>query len=113
LRPFRQSIRRIGEPDCAIGFHHDIIRRVELLAFERIDEHRDRSIFLGSRHAPRGVLATNQPAFTVERVAIGTMRVSTKRRETALLFPALELIRWNIAEDKKPAWHPHRSLDEL
>ena len=40
---------RIGEPDRAVGFHHHVVRRIELLALVAVGEHGDRAVILGAR----------------------------------------------------------------
>jgi hypothetical protein len=38
------AVGRIGEPDRAVGFHHDIIGRVQLLAVPAVGQNRPRSV---------------------------------------------------------------------
>ena len=47
----------IGEPDRVVGFDHHVIRRVERLAIELVDQHRDAAVVLRAREAARVVLA--------------------------------------------------------
>ena len=42
---------RIGEPDGAVGLHDHVVRAIEPLAVEPIDQHRDGAVILGARDA--------------------------------------------------------------
>ena len=70
----KDPVRRIGEPDRAVGRHDDVIRGVEPLALEAIHDRRPRPVRLVARHAPRAVLAGKDPRVLVERVAVREIR---------------------------------------
>src|SRR2546429_7007039 len=62
----------IGEPDGAVGFHHDVVRRVQPLALELVGEHGDFSVLLGARDAAGGRMLTgDEPALAVAALARG------------------------------------------
>src|SRR5690606_11786361 len=63
-----QTERRIGEPDAVVGFHDDVVRRVEALALEAIGENGDRPVVLGAGDATPPMLAGHEPALAVARV---------------------------------------------
>ena len=65
---------RIGEPDRIVRFHDHVIRRIEPLALVAVDEHRDRAVIFGARHAPSAMLAGDEPSLPVARIAIGEVR---------------------------------------
>ena len=65
------AVGRIGEPDRIVGLHHRVVRRVEALALPLVGEHGDRAVMLGARDAPGQVLAGDEPALVVDRVAVG------------------------------------------
>ena len=75
--------RRIGEPDRVVGLHHDVVRRVERLAVELVDQHRDGAVVLGAGDAAAVVLAGDQPALAVAGVAVGIVRRLADRRSLA------------------------------
>src|SRR5262245_36585761 len=65
--------RWIGEPDRVIGFDGHVIRRIESFALEPVHQHGDRPIVFGARDAARLVLAADEAALAVARVAIGVV----------------------------------------
>src|SRR5262249_16731291 len=63
--------RRIREPDRAVGFDYDVVRGIERLPVELVYQHRDGAVIFGTRHAPGVVLAGDEAALAVARVAVG------------------------------------------
>jgi len=66
----KQAEHRIGEPDRAVGFHDDVIRRIQLLAVKGVHQHRNRTVIFGPGHAPPAMLAGDQPALAVAGIAV-------------------------------------------
>ena len=59
---------------AAVGCADDVVGRVEALAVEAVGQHGDAAVVLGARDAARQVLAGDQPALAVARVAVGVVR---------------------------------------
>src|SRR5262249_7877553 len=62
--------RRIGEPDRVVGLNPDVVWRIERLAIELVDQHRDAAVVFGARQPPRIVLASDEPALAVTRESV-------------------------------------------
>ena len=59
----RNAIARIGEPHRPVGLHHDVVRRVQRLAIESIEQHGDRPVVLGaSDPTPEVLTGSTGPA---------------------------------------------------
>ena len=67
------AVAGVGEPDAAVRVHNDVVGRVEALALETVHEHGDRAVVLGSCHAPRAMLAGDEAALPVARIAVGVV----------------------------------------
>ena len=63
----------VGEPDRTVGFHYDVVRRVQPPTVEAIGEDRDRTVDLGAGNAPPAMLAGDEPALQVAGIAVGVM----------------------------------------
>ena len=59
---------------AAVALAHDVVGRVQLLAVVAVGQHGDVAVVLGARDAPRQVLAGDQPALPIARVAVGEVR---------------------------------------
>ena len=93
-----QAERRIGEPDRAVRLHHDVVRRVQLLALIAVGQHGDRAVILGADHAPAAMLAGDQAALTVARVAVGVVGGLAEDADRAgLFFPLQDAVVGNVA----------------
>src|ERR1700754_4752941 len=89
---------RVGEPDRAIRFDDDIVRRIETSALIAVCEYRNRAVVLGARDSACLVLAGNEPAFVVARVAVRVVRRLTKCRDrTGRAIPAQDAVVRYIA----------------
>ena len=89
---------RIGEPDRAVRFHHDIVRRIEPLALEAVADHRDGPVIFGAGDAAREMLAGHQPALAVAGIAVGVVRRLAEKTDGAgLLVPAADAIARHVA----------------
>ena len=93
------AVARVGEPDRAVGGHHHVVRRVQLLALEAVDEDGDRAVGLGAGHPARVVLAGDEPALAVARVAV---RVVRGRAEDADVPVLLEPAHHAVVRDVAP-----------
>src|SRR5690606_37314186 len=88
-----QAERRISEPDAAVRLHYDIVRRIELLAVEAIGEHRDATVILGAGDTPATVLAGNEPAIAITRVAVRVVGgLAIDGRDARFLVPAHDAV---------------------
>src|SRR6185503_9351392 len=89
---------RIGEPDRAIRLHHHVVGRVEPLAVEAVDQHRNGPVVLGARDAASAVRAADQAPLTVARVAVGEVGgLAVDADGTCLLLPLEDAIVGDIA----------------
>src|SRR5690606_21161120 len=57
--------RRIGEPDRAVGFHHDVVRAVELHALPALGERLPCAVLLAPEHRAPTPAGDEQPAFAI------------------------------------------------
>src|SRR5208337_1885348 len=64
------SINRVGEPDRAIGFHDDIVRRVQALTAVPLHQDRDPAVIFGAVQAPAAMRAHYEAALPVARLPI-------------------------------------------
>src|SRR5262249_45174581 len=111
------AVRRIGEPDTAIGMHNDVVRRIQRLAFELLRDDGNRAIRLIARDAPAAVLARKLTPFVVERIAVAVPGRIAKRRDTTVVFDPSQLnVIGNVTPDKKSSgavpcrpFGPHRA----
>ena len=62
LAVVEDPVRRIGEPDRAVGGDDDVVRRVEPPALEPVDDGRARAVGLVARDAPRARARRRGPA---------------------------------------------------
>ena len=72
------AVGRIGEPDRAIGGHHNIVRRIEPLAVVLVRNDGDGSVELGAGDASGAVFAGHEPPLRIDRVAVGIVRRLTE-----------------------------------
>src|SRR6185437_415230 len=63
-------VGRVGEPDRAIRFDHDIVGRIQSTPLILIGEGGDRAIVLGPADASCKVLAGDEPSLAVDRIAV-------------------------------------------
>src|SRR5262249_47258457 len=106
------AVDGIGEPDRVVGFHHDIVRRVEPLLLEPVDQHRDRSVVFRARNPSPGVLAGEEPALPIARKTVGLVRQFAKDADLpGLLIPTGDAIERGIGPQEIAAIaEPDRSL---
>src|SRR3954451_2567720 len=115
------AVGRIGEPDPAVGSYDDVVRAVEALALEAVRDHADRAVVLGAGDAPVAVLARDETAFAVDRVAV---RIARRRPEHAgragRLVEAQHAVVRDVAPDERTlrrevggAFGPAAALVEL
>src|SRR5438445_5696232 len=104
--------RRIGEPDRAVRLAHDVVRRVKRLAVVALGDHADGAVVLGARHAPRVVLAGEQPPLAVARIAVGVVRGLAEHADRAgFLLPLHDAVVRDVAPQKiASVAEPHRAL---
>ena len=67
------AIGRVGEPNRAVGFHHDIIGRVEAFALIAVGQNGDRPVMFGACDPPPQMFGADQPSLPVHRIAIGVV----------------------------------------
>ena len=65
------AVRRIGEPDRAVGGDDDVVRGVQLLAVVLVGDDRDRAVELGPGDPPAAVFASYQASFSINGIAVG------------------------------------------
>src|SRR5258708_13795836 len=94
---------RVREPDRTVGFDHDVVRRIERLAVEFVDQHRDGAVIFGARHPPGVVLAGDEAALAVAGVAVGIVRrLAEHGGAAALLIPSQDAGVGNVAPQPAP-----------
>ena len=64
------AVGRIGEPDRTVRLHDDVVGRIEALALEAVGEHAPRAVVLDARDAAAAMLARDEPALAVDRMAV-------------------------------------------
>ena len=103
---------RVGEPDRPVRPAHDVVGRVERLAVVAVGDHRDRPVVFGARDPPRVVLAGEEPALPVARVAVGVVRRLAEHADRArLLLPLEDPVVGDVApEEVAPVAEPGRSF---
>src|SRR5260221_7511646 len=103
---------RIGEPDRIVRFDDDVVRRVEWLAVEAVEDDGDAAVIFGARHPPRIVLAGDETALAVARVAVGVVRRLAEDADRAgLLLPFHHPVVRDVAPQQIAAVaEPHRPL---
>ncbi len=95
---------RVGEPDAVVAFDHHIVGRVQPLALETVDEDAQGAVVFGACDPARPMLAGDQPALTVARIAVGEVRRPSEHRHRAgLLFPPHDAVVGNVAPQKEAA----------
>ncbi len=72
--PAEDAEARVGEPDRAVRLADDVVRRVEALALEAVDQRDDPAVVLGARDPAPAVLAGQQASPAVAGVAVGVAR---------------------------------------
>jgi hypothetical protein len=107
-----QTEDRVGEPDRTVGFHDDIVRRVQPLAFEQVHQHRDGAVIFGSNDTASAMLAGNQASLAVAGVAIREVRrLAVDTHRAGFLFPLDDALVGNVAaQEVTPVADPHRPL---
>ena len=99
----------IGEPDRAVRLHDHVVGRVEPLAVELVDQRRDRAVVLGARDAPPAVLAGDEPALAVARVAVGEVRgLAVDADRARLLLPLQDAVVGDVAPQQIAARRRNR-----
>ncbi|HEY0986132.1 MAG TPA: hypothetical protein VGD80_03735 [Kofleriaceae bacterium] len=83
------AVGRIGEPDRAVGLDDHVVRRVEALAADAVDQDGARAVVLGAGHAAGLMLARHQAALAVDGVTVGVVAGLAEHRHRAVgLIPA-------------------------
>src|SRR5215207_7530548 len=96
----QDAVGRIGEPDRAIRFDHDIVRAVEPFALKTVGQHCDAAIVLGTGDAA-AVLGGDKAAVTIDRIAIGVIGGVAEDRDMAVaLVPAQQSVIRNVRPDQ-------------
>ena len=82
------------------------------LPWKTVDDHRDRPIILGARHATGAVLAGDQPTRAVARVAVGVAGWMTEDRNGARRLVHLQnsIVRDVAPQEAAGVSEPHRPL---
>ena len=66
----QDAVWRIGKPDRPIRFHYHVIRRVQALTFEAVDQRGHRTIEFAPQNRPRTVGTVNNPTLPVVGVTV-------------------------------------------
>ena len=105
---------RIREIDAAVGLHHDVVRRVELLPVPLRAQCRDRAVELHAPDAPPAPAGDEEASFLVEGHAVGLVA----RPHDDLPLPPRRALPDRIADDVDPeeltgALVPHGTFSEV
>ena len=90
-------VRRVGEPDRPIRRDDDVIGRVEPPALEPVDDGRPRAVALVARDPAQAVLAGEDGAVVVERVAVREVGRLEQDRIAIGVGPAADRVAPDIA----------------
>ena len=109
-----QAVIGIGEGEGAIGFHDDVVGRVEFFPLKRIDECADGAVFFLDGDAAAAVFASDEATGEIEGVAVGVLARLAVGLHAGRGRPLFELIFRDVAEHEKAArFDPHGALDEV
>ncbi len=82
----------------------DIVRAVQPLALVLVGDERQATVVLSADHAAATVLARDEPALTVDGVAVGVVRGMTEDADRAIaLVEAHHPVVGDVREDEMPA----------
>ena len=95
------AVARIGEPDRAVAGDHDVVRGVQRLALEAVDQDGDAAVELGARHPPGVVLAGDEAPLAIAGVAVGVVGMGAEDADVAVLLqPAHHPVVRNVQEER-------------
>ena len=98
------AVGRIGEPDAAVGMDHDVVGRVQALAFELVGDDGDGAVVFVADDAAAAVLAGKLAAFEIERVAVAVAGGIAEGGDAAILFDPAHLdVVGDVAPDEVAA----------
>jgi len=108
----QDAVSRIGKPDAAVGVYGQIVRSIEQLALEVVGQHGDGSVVFGARDPACIVLAGNETALAIARVAVAVIRRLAEDADFSSVFePAQDAIVGNVAPQQIPAvTEPNRAF---
>ena len=112
----RDAVRRVGEPDRAVGFDDDVVRGVEPATFEAINDD-----FVGQRrqarteartnHRALAVRAVQQRAVVLARVAVGVLDRIAPDGHAGAGVPAQHAVIRDVAPEQALVFrHPDRAF---
>src|SRR5215510_12659135 len=79
------AVKRIGEPNPAIGMYGNIVRRIQTFPLELIRDNSNCSIRLVASHAPASMLARKLAALVIERVTVAEPGGIAKYRDPSII----------------------------
>jgi hypothetical protein len=94
------AVARVGEPDGAVRFYHDIVRRIEASSLIPIGDDRERAVGFGANDAAAAVLAGDEPALPVARAAVCVSARAPEYRCTLALDVAEHAVVGDVAPDQ-------------
>src|SRR5207249_4797282 len=98
------AIRRVGEPDAAVGMRDGVVWRVETLAVEGVGDHRHRAVVLVADDAPSQMLARDLPALEIEGIAVAVVGWRAEDADlTVVVEPAQLAVVRDVAPHQVPA----------
>jgi hypothetical protein len=105
------AVGRVGEPDGAVRLDDDVVGRVQPLALEAVHEAMAGAIRLRPGDPPVAVLAVDDTALAVERVAVGVVVRLAPDHPSRALGPADRPVRPHVAvHHRLLAGQPHGTL---
>ena len=101
LRVIEDAVGRIGEPDRPVRGDHDVVGRVQPVTLVAIDDGRARAVRLVPGDPPRAVLAGEDRAVAIERVAVGEVRRPVEVAGAGRGVPSAHDVAPDIAPDQR------------
>src|SRR5579871_1871 len=98
---------RISEIDVAVMAHHDVVRRIETLAFPLFGKYLNFSFLVGTHYAARPAFARVQTPLCIERIAVSTVGFLAKNGRLFARLVFQDAIIRNIAEQQKTFARPN------
>jgi len=96
-----RAVAGISEPYCAVGVDCEIVRGIERLALVVVGQNRDGSVVLCARDAAGIVLAGDEVALAIARIAIAVIRRLAEDADFACIFePAQYAVVGNVTPEQ-------------
>ena len=108
-----RSKRRVREINLTIATHHDVVRRVESLAFETRSQHLDFAVLQRASYPALAKFAAIQAPLGVIRVANGAARALGENLIRSARDYLEEFIHYRVAKQQESVVGPHRPFGKV